>query len=173
MAGSCKLQVIQDRPEGSWRLTRRELVQRMLAGAAWPMVAASHPIYKHLTNGAVFDEVERLGVADWKPLFLNAQQDATLVVLADAIVPGSRIAQVNRFIDLLLSVDTSEHGKSFADLLAAFEADSKKGFRKGFPSLDAAQQNELLTDAAARPAKVDSSHGARGRISELHGTSRI
>src|SRR6266478_3767691 len=39
------------------RLTRREMVQRLLAsagaGAAWPLVAGSHPIHALLANGAV------------------------------------------------------------------------------------------------------------------------
>jgi hypothetical protein len=159
-----KLTIIHNGGQASGRFTRREILRRLLAGAgtgaAWPLVAASHPIYEHLTNGAGFDEAERLGAADWKPMFLNAQQDETLLVLAEAIVPGSKIAQVNRFIDLLLSVDNEKHQRDFVDALAAFEAKSQKRFGKGFPSLDGGQQNELLTDAAARPAKEDSLGGA-------------
>jgi hypothetical protein len=149
---------------GNMRLTRREMVRRLLAGtgvgAAWPLVAASHPIYAHLTNEAVFDEAETLGAADWKPLFLSAEQDEILIPLAEAIVPGSKMAQVNRFIDLLLSVDSDQHKKSFADALEAFEAQSRKRFGKGFPSLDAGQQNGLLTDAAMSLAQKQSSAGA-------------
>ena len=66
---------ILDDGRGELRLTRREMVRRLLAGAgagaAWPLVAASHPIYEHLTNGEVFEEAEKLGAADWKPLFLE------------------------------------------------------------------------------------------------------
>lgn len=142
------------------RLTRREMVQRLLAGAgagaAWPLVAAAHPIYAHLANGAIFEEVEKLGAADWKPVFLNAQQTESLAALAEAIVPGSRKAQVDRFIDLLLSVETAKHQNGFAESLAAFEAESQRQFAKRFPSLDASQQNALLTAAAAQPSKEDS-----------------
>jgi hypothetical protein len=160
-----ELQVIQDGAAASGRLTRREMVQRLLAGAgagaAWPLVVASHPIYEHLANGAVFEEAEKLGAGDWKPVFLNAQQEETLVALAEAIVPGSMKAQVDRFIDLLLSVDTLEHQKNFVDSLAAFETESQKRFGRRFPSLDPSEQNALLTDASTRPAKEDLSSGTR------------
>jgi Gluconate 2-dehydrogenase subunit 3 len=157
-----ELPVINGRAGTNGRLTRREMVQRLLAGAgaAWPLVAASHPIYAHLANDAIFDEVEKLGAADWKPVFLNGQQDETLAALAEWIVPGSMKAQVNRFIDLLLSVDTSEHKRSFVDALAAFETESQKRFGKRFPALDAGEQIALLTDASTRPAKEVLSGGA-------------
>jgi hypothetical protein len=173
MAGSDKTQAIKDRAEGSGRMTRREMVRRLLAGmsagAAWPLVADSHPIYAHLTNEAILEEVEKLGAADWKPLFLSAQQDEALIALAEAIVPGSKTAQVDRFVDLLLSVDTDQHRENFVESLAAFEAESQKRFGKGFPSLDDGQQIELLTDAAAHPAKKDSAGGVGNGNSELHG----
>jgi hypothetical protein len=155
------LPIIQAEAAQNRRLTRREMVQRLLAGAgagaAWPLVAASHPIYGHLTNGAMFEEAEKLGATDWKPLFLNAQQEEALAALAEAIVPGSRNARADRFIDLLLSVDTTEHKKNFVDSLAAFETESQKRFGGRFPALNAGEQNEVLTDASTRPANHDSS----------------
>jgi hypothetical protein len=167
-----ELRVIDSGAGASGRLTRREMVRRLLAGAgagaAWPVAAASHPFFRHLAQEAIFDEAEKLGAADWKPLFLSAQQDETLIALAKAIVPGSKMAQVNRFIDLLLSVDTDQHKKSFVDALEAFETESQKRFGKGFPSLDARQQNELLTDAAARPEKKDSSGDIQKENAGLH-----
>src|SRR5467141_669008 len=81
---------------------------------------------------------------------------------------GSTKAQVNRFIDLLLNVDTAEHKQKFEESLAAFEAGSQKRFGKRFPSLDASQQNLLLTDASAHPAKEDSSDSAGRENRGLH-----
>ena len=160
------LSVINEGAGIGGQLTRREMVRRLLAaagaGTAWPLVAASHPIHELLRNEAVLDEVEKLGAADWRPLVLNAQQDETLSALAERIVPGSTKAQVNRFIDLLLSVDTAEHRQIFAESLAAFEAESQKRFGKRFPSLDAGQQDMLLTDASVHASKEDSS-GSAGR----------
>jgi Gluconate 2-dehydrogenase subunit 3 len=164
MAGNGELRVIDVGAATSGRLSRRELVQRLLAGvgagAALPLLGASHPVHEQLRDDAVLDEAEKLGVADWKPLVLNAQENESLIAIAESIVPGSTKAEVNRFIDLLLSVDTAEHKKNFVDSLVAFEAESQKRYGKGFPSLDAHQQNMLLSDAAVHPAREDSSRGA-------------
>jgi hypothetical protein len=153
------------------RLTRRDMVRRQLAGvgagAAWPLVAASHPIHELLAIDAIFAEAQKLGAADWKPLVLSAQQNETLTALAERIVPDSTKSQVNRFIDLLLSVDTSEHRQNFADSLAAFETESQKRFGKRFPALDASPQDLLLTEASARSGNQSS---ADTRASEKHST---
>ncbi len=132
------------------RLTRREMVQRLLAsagaGAAWPLVAGSHPIHALLANGAVFEETEKLAAAEWKPLFLNAQQEETLAALAETIVPGAQKAHADRFIDLLLSVDTAEHQKSFV-----------------VPALNAGEQNALMTDVSTQRA-IENSSGTDGTV---------
>ena len=173
MGTKSALPVINGAAAAGGVLTRRAMVQRLLAGVgagiAWPMVAASHPIHKHLASRAIFEEVEKLGAEIWKPLVLNVQQEKTLVALAESIVPGSTKAQVNQFIDLLLSVDASEQKKEFVDSLAAFETDSRKRFGMGFPSLDASQQNMLLADASAAPAKEEPSGAAEKKDSSLHG----
>lgn len=160
------LPVINEAAAAGGQVTRREMVRRLLAaagaGTAGPLVAASHPIHELFRNAAVLEEAGNLAAADWRPLVLNAQEDETLSALAERIVPGSTKAQVNRFIDLLLSVDTAEHKQKFAESLAAFEAGSQKRFGKRFPSLDARQQNMLLTDASVHPVKEDSS-GIAGR----------
>jgi hypothetical protein len=166
------MRVIREPAAPSGQLTRRQMVRRLLAGigagAAWPLVAASHPIHEVLRNDVVLEAAEKLGAADWKPVFLNAQQNESLIAVAESIVPGSTKAQVNRFLDLLLSVDTDMHKKEFATALAAFEAESRKRFGMGFPSLDASQQNSLLTDAASIPAKEDAAGSAGKENSGLH-----
>ncbi len=173
MGTKSTLTVISEAGAVSVHLTRREMVRRLVAGmgagAAWPLVADSHPIHEILRNDAVLEEAEKLVGADWKPLFLDAQQNESLIAIAEAIVPGSTKAQVNRFIDLLLSVDTDNHKKEFAAALAAFEAESQKRFGKGFPSLDDRQKNMLLTDAAATPAEQISSGGGEKENAGLHG----
>jgi hypothetical protein len=167
------LPVINEAATTDGELTRREMVRRLLvglgAGAAWPLVAASHPIHEVLKNGVILDEAEKLGAADWKLIFLSEQQNENLIALGECIVPGSSKAQVNRFIDLLLSVDTEKHKKDFVAALAAFEAESQKRYGKGFPSLDDRQQNMLLTDAATAPPKVDAAGGEEKENSGLHG----
>jgi len=157
--------VISEAAPNGRPLTRREMVRRLAAGmgvgAAWPLVAASHPIHELLRNDAILDDAEKLGAADWEPIFLNAQQHESLIAIAESIVPGSTKAQVNRSIDLLLSVDTETHRKEFVTALAALEGEAQKRFAKSFPALDEGQKNQLLTDASAAPAK-ENTDGAEG-----------
>ena len=169
MGAKGALAVINETAATSGHLTRREMVRRLAgAGAAWPLVTASHPVHALLRNDAVLDEAEKLAAKDWKPLVLSAQQNENLIAIAESIVPGSTEAQVNRFIDLLLSVDTPEQ-KSFVDSLAAFEAESLKRFAKDFSSLDEGQKNQLLTDASATAAKSNSDGAGVGENpADLH-----
>ena len=153
-----ELRVMGSEAAGNGRLTRREIVRRLLAGmgagAAWPLVAASHPIRDHLNNDVIFAEAEKLGAVDWKPVLLNVQQNEGLVALAENIVPGSTKAQVNRFIDLLLSVDKPKNQLDFAESVAAFDAEAQKLFAKNFPALDDNQKNILLTNVSEKQSPL-------------------
>jgi hypothetical protein len=168
MAKTNELRVVQAGGEERAQLTRREMVQRMLVGAALPAVSAAHPFYKHLVSGAAFDVQDQMPIVYWNPVFLNQFENRRLVVLAERIVPGSDKARVNRFVDLVLSVDSEKNQKNFVEALAAFEAESGKRFGKHLSALDGAQVDEILTDAAALPAKMDSSGGEGKESSVLH-----
>ena len=148
-----RLHLIGDGQAVGRALTRREMVQRILAGMgagmALPLVAASHPIHRLLSDDAIFSGADaQMASADWKPLFLNAPQNKALVALSEIIVPGSAKAQVNRFIDLLLSVDTPANQKNFSASISAMEDESQKRFGQPFAALSGDQQNELLTAAS-------------------------
>ncbi len=122
------------------------LLAGMAAGGAWPLIASSHPIHQHLTNEAVLDRAEAAQKsAAWKPLFLNEQQNNTLIALSESIVPGSKTARGSRFIDLLLSVDTAENQKKFVAALLAIEGEGTRRFARGFEQLTPTQQELLLT----------------------------
>jgi len=159
----------------STRLTRRKMVQRLLAGAgagaAWPLAATSHPIYELLRNNdAILDEAEQLGAATWKPMFLSSQQTEILTAFAESIVPGSRRAHVSRFIDLLLSVDKPENQHKFVESLTAMGAEAQKRFGKPFPALEETQKNELLTDVSTKPEKPENlGAGPAQKPSALYG----
>jgi hypothetical protein len=113
------------------------------------MVAASHPIRRLLADGALFSEADAKRAAEnWKSVFLNSHQNESLIALAESIVPGSGKAQVNRFIDLLLSVDSSTNREKFLASLSAFENASHKRFGHPFAALAENQKNELLTIAS-------------------------
>lgn len=149
-----ELRVLNNDAQPSRRgINRREMVRRLLGGAgagiAMPAVAASHPVHKHLADAATLAEADAKTVAsDWTPEFLDPHQNESLIVLAEHIVPGSTRAQVNRFIDMLLSVDTSQNQQKFITSLAAFDAESLNRFGHPFKALTEGQQNELLTFAS-------------------------
>ena len=167
MANKKTLVVISGGATENARLTRREIVQRLLAGAgagaAWPLVASSHPIYALLTSDAILDEADNLGDANWKPAFLSAQQNESLTALAERIVPGSTRAHVSRFIDLLLSVDKPENQHKFVESLTALNAEAHKRFGKDFPALDEEQKNALLTDASTKPESAKAPETENGK----------
>ena len=142
-------------------LSRREMVQRFLAvmsaGAAWPLIASSHPVFELLRsdallrNDAILDKAEQLGQANWKPTFLTSHQNELLTAFAESIVPGSTRAHASRFIDLLLSADKPENQRKFVESLTALDAEAQKQFKKSFPSLEEEQKNAFLTDASTKP----------------------
>jgi len=136
------------------RFRRRMIVQCLVAGAgagaAWPLVATSHPIYGLLSSKAILDEVEKLEAANWNPAFLSSPQNETLTAIAESIVPGSTKAQVSRFIDLLLSVDKQENQHEFLESLTALDGEAQKRFGKRFRALDEEQKNALLSDVSTK-----------------------
>lgn len=147
-----ELPILND-SEGQRRaLSRRQVAQLLLtgaAGAAFPALSDAHPIHKHLANPTTMAAADtKAAAAKWSPEFLSAHQDQTLMVLAERIIPGSSRAQVNRFIDLLLSADSRETQQRFLNSLAAFDAEPLKRFQRPFRALSETQQNELLTVAS-------------------------
>jgi hypothetical protein len=136
------------------KLTRRQLVEHLLAavaaGAVWPAIAAAHPIHQHLMNGELLDRADSLSeTADWTLLFLSTEQNAALLPLAEALVPGSTSAEVNRFIDLLLSVESPKNQIKFTASLAALEKSANDQFTRGLATLTPAEHEILLTAVSA------------------------
>jgi hypothetical protein len=167
-------EIIEIAPSPSHRPSRREIVRRLLAGigagAAWPLISAAHPIHRHLANGSLLEQADaKLAAANWSPVFLDHQQNETLIFLSEAIVPGSKSALVNRFIDLLLSVDTYENQKEFAASLAAVDAEAQHRFGHPFHALPTAQQNALLTLASGGDPSQESSPTLRDHFENLKG----
>jgi hypothetical protein len=91
---------------------------------------------------------ETAPTAGSSPQFLDAHQSETLSILAERIVPGSGAAQVNRLIDLLLTVDAETNQRQFVQSLSAFDAEAIRRQRQPFVALTEAQQNEILTAAS-------------------------
>lgn len=146
-----RLRVASVGAEQRQKLSRREIVQKLLggmaAGAGLPLLASSHPIYQLLADDSKLGRAEEMrGAADWKPLFLSTEQNGTLVAVSEVVVPGSTGAKVNQFIDLLLSVDTAEHQREFAAAIAAVDDEAKQRFGRMFAELAQSEQVALLTD---------------------------
>jgi hypothetical protein len=161
MSASTELTVLPP-PAGSRRVSRREMARVLLstlaASAAVPLISAAHPIHKHLLNTALLDSADtHLSAENGKPLFLFAQQFAALDILSEAIVPGSRKAQSASFIDLLLSVDTSNAQQKFLASLSTFESNSQSTFHVDLATISSTQLHELLTSLSA-PDSTDHKH---------------
>jgi hypothetical protein len=164
-----ELPILSNDRASQQRLTRREMFQRILAGLgtvlAGPAGARAHPMYRHLLETTNLEAASaRVADSDWSPQVLNAHQNETLITLAEGVVPGSSKAQVNRIIDLLLTVESAENRQKLTAALAALEADSNKRFSQPIPRLTQPQMTELLeacsTATLGQPAADENSHSS-------------
>ncbi|HEY2821095.1 MAG TPA: gluconate 2-dehydrogenase subunit 3 family protein [Candidatus Acidoferrum sp.] len=95
------------------------------------------------------DASNELKGASWKPLFLDEHQNETLIILSDLIIPatdtpGAKEALVNRYIDLVMSVETHENQKSFLGNLAYIDGESMRMYKNAFRYLSREDQDDLL-----------------------------
>ena len=160
-----ELPITSTTPGTTRRLSRREIVQGLLAGMgalALPRNASSHPAFRHLLDAETLAKADtRAAAAKWTPEFLDSHQNQTLVLLSERIVPGSSQARVNRIIDLLLTVETADDRRKFTDSLSAIDAESRKRCGLLFKSLSPDRQDEILTSLAAGKPSVDQDSGRR------------
>jgi hypothetical protein len=175
-------------------LDRRELLRRVIAGAGaagaaaalpagastssragsampMPSAGADQAVGGGMALGSAEPPDPSLTAPDWKPNFFDDHQDQTVLAVADLLIPatdtpGARAAQVDRFIDLLLSTDgpgTGEDssGSDFTDfLLRKGTLETQKRYiaalnwldgytlthySKPFTALDQAHQESVLT----------------------------
>ena len=149
-------------------LNRRQVMQRILgtagAGIALPGLASGHPIHDHLMNGHVAPAAEDAAVgADWKPAFFDDHQNETLTVLAERIIPNSGAAQVNRFIDALIAVDSQENQKKLLASLGTFDHEAITRYNAPFKDITEEQQIVILTEASSAKASEGGAGGRRRR----------
>lgn len=98
--------------------------------------------------------------ADWKPLTLSAKQNETVVTLTDLLIPetdtpGAKAANVNRYIDLLLTDGPEQQRKEFRDGLATFDSYASKSHGKTFRECSREQQTAVLKQAVDGTAPTD------------------
>src|SRR5882762_11763650 len=114
----------------------RRLVSGAGAGVLFAHTAVAHPIHKHLADGELLaGATNQVPHGTWTPKVLTPRQNETLLVLSERMVPNSSKAQVNRFIDLLLSVDTAETRREFSNSLAVFDRESMRQFGPVFKDI--------------------------------------
>jgi hypothetical protein len=137
-------------------ISRRQMVQQVLAGvggtAAVASMAGASTLAGHAAEGAPAAPTQAAAEAaaqgEWSPQFFDAHQNDTLSALAEHIVPGSGQAQVNRLIDLLLTMEEQSTQQKFLQSISAFDAEAIRRYHQPFLALTDQQQTELLTAAS-------------------------
>lgn len=95
------------------------------------------------------DASKELARADWKPVFLDNHQNETLILLSDFVIPatetpGAKEALVNRFLDLLMSVEKLETRREFLAALAYIDGACRERYQTAFLFVPREQQIEFL-----------------------------
>jgi hypothetical protein len=142
-------------PSSSSLISRRELIRAAIyasvASALGPAFSFAQAVHSDITAAARGEDgSEFLANPNWKPAFLNEQQDATLIALSDVIIPatdtpGAKEALVNRYLDLLLSVQPQKFQEQFVSALEFIDAEAQKQFGGDFRALTKDDQISLLT----------------------------
>lgn len=128
-------------------MNRRELLLSTLLGGVG--VAAVAPPATALTFPSGFDASKELENPDWKPVFVDDHQDATLLALCDFVIPatdtpGAKEAHVNRFLDLLMRVESAETQRAFISALAYLDGACMERYGCAFVYVPREQQIEFL-----------------------------
>jgi hypothetical protein len=144
-------------PESSERnWSRREMVQRLLAGLAAgmfpPAFAAGQVTLTQLLCSDALNAADerRIPSNGYQPVFFSAEQFAAADQLCEAIIPGSHQARSADFLDLLLSVEPAEHQKTFAAALAAMDAEAEQAFHKKIGALEPVELRQLLEKMSSK-----------------------
>jgi len=176
-------------------MNRRQMVQRLIGTAGGGAALATLGPLAHAAEAESGLPANPKGAADgqnaaaassaasgeWSPQFLDPHQNETLTVLGERIIPGSGRAQVNRTVDLLLTVDTQKNQSKFLESLSAFDAEGIQRHGQPFLRLSEEQQIAILTAAStAEPGPQEaegdwdpwSGSSASATASESHLTLR-
>jgi hypothetical protein len=142
-------------------MSRRQMVQRLIgtAGGGAALVtlgplahaADTKPGLPADPNGSAQEQSAAASSAasgEWSPQFLDPHQNELLTVLAERIIPGSGRAQVNRTIDLLMTVESQQNQGKFLESLSAFDGEAIRRRNQPFASLPEEQQIAILTRAS-------------------------
>jgi hypothetical protein len=115
-----------------------------MAGAATMKWQAMARVFPHGE-----DPSAELARADWKPVFLDAHENETLIALSDTIIPatdtpGAKEALVNRFLDLLMSTEDAMVKQEFLAALVYVDLETTTRYKTAFVNLTADEKNDFL-----------------------------
>lgn len=158
-------------------LNRRELIRAALFASVATVLGPTFSVAQAVSSGLTAaargeDGSAVLSDPNWKPAFLNEHQNATLIMVSDVIIPatetpGAKAALVNRYLDLLLSVQPAGFQQRFSGALAFIDDESQKEFKSDFVQLTPENQVWLLNQWAfarenSRWTERDDRHGEPG-----------
>ena len=91
-----------------------------------------------------------LAADNWKPAFFDEHQNATVIALADLIIPatdtpGAKAALVNRHLDHLLAAGPAAEQERFLSILSRLDAYAIRTAGKSFVSCSPEIQSGILT----------------------------
>jgi hypothetical protein len=127
-------------------MNRRELLRNSLLAMGVLAVNPHAGARIFVAGEDAWLELER---ADWTPSFLNAQQNETLTVLSEAIIPatdtpGAKAALVNRFLDLVIAAEQAKVQKEFLDSLTWFDMAATERHKTTFDKLTDEEKTNFL-----------------------------
>lgn len=148
---------------------RRAVLQALMAGAGASVAAPAlamghgHPMHEALQSPSKVGAADRrASTPGYEPQLLDTHVFDTLVVLSEAIVPGSTKARVAEFIDALLAVETPATQRRFFAAIGAMEGLAIAEHRKAWKSLTGPEQTALLTKASTAPEQAPWGPGLPG-----------
>lgn len=136
------------------QVTRREAIKTIGIGVG---VIASLPVLGNSQELASHDHsnhsAQAAAPAKAQPLkFFTEEENKTVIELSECIIPaddhspGAKAAQVNEYIDLVVSESPDANRQTWREGLAAINKMSREKFGKPFPDASADQQIELLKE---------------------------
>jgi hypothetical protein len=140
-------------------LTRREAIRRLTAGGA---AAAALPLWaENLLAIADLRSQQKPArpAGPWKPKVFDAQQNETVIVLAELIIPetdtpGAKAARVNEYIDGVLAEASAEDRTTFLQGLTWLDLQSEARYRNRFASAAPEHQVAFLTELSTTAEPV-------------------
>lgn len=130
--------------------TRRTVLRTLIAGGiAWPIL--SDAALATLATAQQTGQPAPLAVLT-PAQFAAVDALAEAIIPADAHSPGARAARVAEYIDLLLSESDAATKRTWADGLAALEAQCQQRYGATFAALSADRQTEILSEISRNEA---------------------